>query len=423
MIRPFQPGDIFLIQRLERQSAKLNVVQALLKPRSATWTALKAVNPLDDAKITTYVLNQHGHKLARAGFLQAQKRPHRPELDLTLLSPALDTPTGHPAIWEKLLSHLIQEAAHQQLARIYVDVPDQPLPVSTFGHVGFRIYKHQTIWRLQNAPAAPLRPPASQFMRPTQPGDEKQLEELYLSVTPSDVRKAEGLNSGEYQSKALILDNRGYGACRSFVLDEGGRITGCLHLIRGKRGTWVRLWTDTLSSDNWRIHGLLSFALDLVWRESLPIPVYLGVNDYHGGLSTILPEYGFAPFTDRANMVKHVLVWAREAVPARAVVVEPVGEVAITSYTPSTNVLPWTVDRPTPPDVGPIKPSVAAPADGVADLMKPVSDGRAQGHSSRRIGRTPSGQEASAVRQSPRTHSFGLTKSGLTKTDLVDNIS
>ena len=77
-----------------------------------------------------------------------QKRPGRPEADILLLAPALDTTWGHPAIWQKLLSHAINEAPHQGLARLYADVPDQPLPVNTFSHVGFRVYTRQTIWRL-----------------------------------------------------------------------------------------------------------------------------------------------------------------------------------------------------------------------------------------------------------------------------------
>ena len=148
VIRPFQLGDLILVQRLGRQAAKLNIVQSLLQPRSALSASLSAHAPWNTAKVSTYVLRQRGHGVIGDGFLQVKKRPGRPELDIVLLAPGLDSPEGHPAIWEKLLAHHSQEAIRQEVVRLYVDVPDQPLPVSTFTHVGFRTYARQTIWRL-----------------------------------------------------------------------------------------------------------------------------------------------------------------------------------------------------------------------------------------------------------------------------------
>jgi len=118
VIRPFQVGDIFLIQRLSRQSTKLNITNALLQPYSGLQAALTTLMPWklmpwNEAKVTTYVLDQRGHELARTGFLQVQKRPGRSEADVMLLAPALDMRLGHPAIWQKLLVYYCNEAAHQ----------------------------------------------------------------------------------------------------------------------------------------------------------------------------------------------------------------------------------------------------------------------------------------------------------------------
>lgn len=326
LIQPFRLGDIFLIQRLSRQATRLSLIRTLLYPQSPAWSAIKTVNPLDGAKVTTYVLRQQGNRLARAGFIQIQKRTDRPEADILLLSPALDTPTGHPAIWEKLLSFAVQEAARQKIARLFVEVPDQPLPVNTFAHVGFKLYKHQTIWRLSAAIHVPALERSGYLIRPATAVDDWGLERLYAAVTPSTVRRAEGIGTGE-EGKAPILDGCGIGSCRRFVMEEAGEITGCVHLVPGRRGTWLRLWTDTLQPDNWRIHALLRFAVNKAQDEQMPAPVYMGVNDYHGGLRAILSDYGFAPFSDRANMVKPVLAWVRDAVPATVTGVETVGEI------------------------------------------------------------------------------------------------
>jgi hypothetical protein len=40
-------------------------------------------------------------------------------------------------------------------------------------------------------------------------------------------------------------------------------------------------------------------------------PVYVAVCDYHGSLGTLLSDYGFAPITDRAKMVRPVMQWVR----------------------------------------------------------------------------------------------------------------
>lgn len=69
-------------------------------------------------------------------------------MDILVLAPALDTRTGHPAIWEKLLAHCIVEGTQEGTTRIYADVPDQPLLVNTFAHVGFGVLRGQAFWRL-----------------------------------------------------------------------------------------------------------------------------------------------------------------------------------------------------------------------------------------------------------------------------------
>lgn len=333
MIRPFQVSDIFLIQRLSTQATKLNVTQAVLQPQSALWTALSAVNPLVTADVTTYVLKQAGHRLARAGFLQLRKRPGRPEAEIILLTPALDTPSGHPAIWEKLLSYAIQEAARLNYARIFVDVPDQPLTVTTFAHVGFKVYKRQTIWRLQREHLPNLGLMDGYEIRPVHAQDEWALKQLYQAVTPGDVRRAEGLMEAE-DLLPPILAPSSFGSTYHYALAEAEGITGSIQLIRGRRGTWLQLWTDTLKPGSVRNQALIRYALVRVKSESMPLPLYIGVNDYHGGLSAVLNDYGFAPFTDRVHMVKPVLAWARDAVSVRKPALEPVAEVVTTPFVP-----------------------------------------------------------------------------------------
>lgn len=312
MIRPFQLGDIFLIQRLGGQATKLNIVQSLLQPQSASWASLTAVVPWNDAKVATYVLSQQGHGLLGNGFLQVQKRPGRPEVDIVRLAPGLDTPRGHPAIWEKLLAHHNGEATHQQIARIYVDVPDQPLPVHTFSHVGFRTYTRQTIWRLSAFDASVPTGQVSAEIRPETRLDEWPLLQLYSRIVPEAVQLAEGMHA-EHAVKPPILEWWQAGVVDRFVMERRGEIVGAVQIVQGPRGYWLQPWADLYDPNPQVIHTLLRHALDVIWRRAITQPIYIGVRDYHGGLGAILSDYGFAPFTDRAKMVKPVVQWVREA--------------------------------------------------------------------------------------------------------------
>jgi hypothetical protein len=311
VIRPFQFGDIFLIQRLGRQSAKLGVVQALLQPQSAVWASLSAIVPWNDGKVATYVLRQQGHGLVGIGYLQARKRPGRPEVEITSLAPGLDAARGHPAIWEKLLSHYNGVAAQGQIARIYVDVPDQPLPVNTFCQVGFRTYARQSIWRLARHDLTAYPHPISAKIRSQSKADEWALRSLYTRTVPKSVQEAEGI-IGPTPTTPPIVEWGHVGACSSYVLEERGDLLGSVQVVQGERGYWLQLWADFYDPDNAVLHQLLRFGLGIIAQRRDYQPVYVGVCDYHGSLGTLLTEYGFAPITDRAKMVRPVMQWIRE---------------------------------------------------------------------------------------------------------------
>jgi len=331
VIRPFQVGDILLIQRLGRQATRLNTIHALLQPHTALKAALTAVIPWNEAKVTTYVLQQRHHELARTGFLQAQKRPGRPEVDIIMLAPALDTASGHPAIWEKLLSHYSNEAAQQKITRIYVDAPDQPLPVTTFMHVGFRVYTRQTIWRFTSFPVPKLTLASAGSIRSQTPVDEWALQRLYTRMSPAHVQQAEGIQT-DNSVKPPTLEWWQTGTRKSFVLEKQGELQGCIRIAYGQRGIWLQLWVDTYQPDNAAIDQLIRWGLTVIQQDGLHLPIYIGVREYHGGLGPVLADYGFAPFTDRAKMVKHLVQWVRNPTHVLAPALETIREAVPTPF-------------------------------------------------------------------------------------------
>lgn len=320
-----------MLQRLQRQATKLNTIHALLFPRSPAWVALTAVKPWNNGKIVTTVLHQRGHGLARVGFLQAQRRAGRNELDVLCLAPALDTRKGHPAIWEKLLAHLIPEAAAQQTARIYADVPDQPLLVNTFCHVGFSVYARQTVWRLMVSDAGEFLQPMTGVVRAAARGDDWDLMRLYAHVTPKSVQLAEGA-LGELAVKPPIVEWSYGGDVQDHVLasERSGEIQGCVRVVHGRTGVWMQLWADTLH-DSKSTRSLLAGGLAVVRNRGRRLPVYVAVKGYQGGLAPVLADFGFAPFTDHAKMVKPLMQRVVEMESVRATGVDVVPEALVTS--------------------------------------------------------------------------------------------
>jgi hypothetical protein len=333
VIRPFRPGDLYLIQRLNRQVTRFHTVQTMLDAHSVVQAALGSVIPWGDAKVTTYVLRQDGHGLVHSGFLQAQKRAGLAEADVLGLAPSLDAPSGHPAIWSKLLSAYLHDAMPQGILRIYADVLDQPLPVNTFAGVGFQAYGRQTIWRLFTPTVESYSHLINSTIRLRSAADEWGLTQLYARVTPEHVQQAEGWFGlqGELTplSKGWLADH-----ALTYVLLEEGEICGALQVAPGYSGSWIQWWTDTLRPDLRWVQQLLCFGISVIRQNEWRTPVYLAVADYHGGVATLLSDYGFAPFSDRVKMVKHGAKWVRENATAPTAAIETTSEVVPTSYAP-----------------------------------------------------------------------------------------
>ena len=357
MIRPLQINDVFLIQRLGRQATKLNIIQALLQPRNAFWAMFTSALPWNDARVTTYILDEK-NTTKHVGFIQSRKRSGRPESDLLLLAPALDQPLGHPSIWEKLIAYQVQKAIDQQIARIYVDVRDQPLPISILAEAGFTRYSRQTVWRLSKPTEFSASDPKDEAVfaaiRPRTIEDEWALRRLYTQVTPLPIQKAEGNQAGE--GHKLPISEWWYpGTYRSFVLGEKNSILGCIQIAYTNQGIWLQLWGNSHDPNTEPIHLLIRFALCYVQKklglagpeifnpQSTELPIYISVAAHQGGLDSILAEHGFAPFIDRASMVRHILQRVQVSQPSLLPALEPVPSFSLAPSLPEARLEAGTV--------------------------------------------------------------------------------
>lgn len=350
MIRPFQPGDIYLLQRLGRQATYLPCAPMFLQPQSSILAALGSVLPWATTKTSTYVLRQDGHGLVHEGFLQALRSGAGREAEILCLAPSLDAPSGHPAIWNKLLSHLIHEASALGFERIYADVLDQPLLVHTFAAVGFEPFCHQTVWRTFE-PAAAIDPPHTTLVVTLRtPADDWDLARLYRQTTPEHIRIAEGAN-GERSPSAPLTENLRPEQGVIYLMRAGAELAGAFQLQRGQRGSWLRIWADTLQPDAHHLRMLFQQAALIAVEGKWPTPLFFASSDFQGGVGAILDELGFAPFCDRVRMVKHVVKWVRESVSSPASVVETTSEIVPTTFAPPKTTTP-PIHSPTPVDLG-----------------------------------------------------------------------
>ena len=133
--------------------------------------------------------------------------------------------------------------------------------------------------------------------------------------------------------KPPLLDWWRGGVRKSFVLEKDGELQGCVQIGYGARGVWLQLWVDTHSPDTGPLHELVRCGLMVIRQDGVRLPVYAGICDYESGLGAVLTDYGFAPFTDRAKMVKNVMQWVRVSAPLLKPVLESVREVVPTPYT------------------------------------------------------------------------------------------
>ena len=316
--RRFYLGDALLLQRLRSVSTPLQTERALLESISPVRTALRSCFPWYRHSSFTYVLRQEENGLAREGLIQLRIRPHSHEADVTLLSPALDAHRGHPAIWQKLLTYSAQHIFRKNVCRLFSDLPDQPLLVNTFRQAGFAPLTPVTIWRLDSAPRAP----SAVNLRPQQPADAPELEKLYQRITPLPTQQLETGHAADHPEEERIppiLFNPHQVHMSGYVLDDdrGPGLAGCVQILWGKSGAWIRLWVDTNDPDTHNAHLLLDFALQRIAEAPLVRRAYIGVRAYQTGINALLSDYGFAPFTDRMLMVRNILQWQRRTVDQR----------------------------------------------------------------------------------------------------------
>jgi hypothetical protein len=336
VIRPFGLNDIWLVRRLQRTGMTLAVEHMLTHPHEPLWTALTAPWPWAGVGVATYVLDESVDGQRLHGFAQLMKRASRPEADLLHVAPALLSSVASDrsaeAIWSRLLDHCSLGAAAHGLQRIYASAPEGCFEQTSLKQAGFCLYTREAIYRLATLPAA-AEPVAG--IRAQRPRDSWSLQRLYARNTPRLVQQAEGALSAEAGSPLLSWWEPN--DWNGLVWEPAGEIRGAAQMHRGRAGHWLRvLGAGELSAREVRLlvgQGLRHLAgARPVDRRG--VPVYVTVRDYDINLTGALIGFGFAPFMERARMVKHTVVRVAEPLPVAHAVREMAPELPVRSQRP-----------------------------------------------------------------------------------------
>jgi hypothetical protein len=330
VIHPFGLRDVLLVRSLQRVSAPLAIEHILTHPQAPLTIALTAPWPWAGVGVATYILDGVGEGKRLTGFAQLMKRAARPEADLLHIAPALAAATaGRTAatvIWRKLLLHCCQAAGAHGIQRIFANIPDGGPEQACLWEAGFSLYTRETIYALAALPEATA---AAVGFRRQQSRDSWALQRLYTRSTPRLVQSAEGALSGEVGSPPLAWwdPDRWQG----IVWEPAGEVRGAAQVHVGRAGHWLRIWgVNELAGRDLR--ALIEQGLSLLAQSAArgrSTPVYATVRDYEIGLSGALTDFGFAPYLNRARLVKHTVVPVREPVPALRGVLETRQEVPV----------------------------------------------------------------------------------------------
>lgn len=311
MVTPFGLRHSLLVYRLQRSAERLDMVQALTRPRSPLMIAVLGPFPWRATGVATYVLQmrQQGRRLA--GFAQILKRPARPESDVLVLAPTLRTGGATDDIWLRLLTKCSAEAGEHGVQRMFASAAEGGSEVDVLRQVGFVPYTQETVYCLVGG--APVRGGQTAGIHPQHSGDSWGMQRLYQAVTPPVVQQAEGALESENSGfpplwwETPLLHSQGY------VLSQQGEVTGAAHIQSGPAGHWLRIW----SADNHHVAvpALLNHCLATLNRPDRNKPIYCAVRDYQSDIRLPLQDAGFQPYARRSRLVKHLTVRVKDAVP------------------------------------------------------------------------------------------------------------
>lgn len=249
--------------------------------------------PLGQERVTL-VLRDHGVR----GVLQAQRRPHRPEVDLLYLNAYLKhrQPMSEGDVWYRLVEETIRRAGEYRVERIFAAVGTRFDDVGeVVRQLGFQPYAQQRLWTLPEPTVeagSTLR-----ALRRQRSQDAWAIHQLYSSVTPRQVQQAEMRLAEGWQLARRQWQQRE----RGWVLGDDQTLTAHVQVCTGVRGHVLRFQIAPHVRDE--APNLLRYVLS---QLDEPRPIFVLQPTYHSEFDDMWADLGFVLRAEQTLFVKHV---------------------------------------------------------------------------------------------------------------------
>jgi len=309
VVRRFNLADVFLVRRLQRQAACLDLEMALLWSQAPLSLAIMEYFPLGQGTTTTFVQNESSPRpLTIQGFVQAWDRPNGVSCDVGFIAPMLDDSAATFGLWRDLLEHLTVAKGAAGLQRVLARVPEEGRAIDAFRQTGFSTYASRRVLRFDKSTSVSATQPVG--FRPLQERDAPAVLKLRHQVTPRPVQHAEGGVDGEHDPTAVLPWWKSH-RTKHYVWDEDGELRVHLSILTGQEAQWLTFVLDPSFAP--KVDTALAEAVTLASPNAMG-PLYCSVRGYQGGLGPALESAGFEVVASEALMVKYATARAKVVV-------------------------------------------------------------------------------------------------------------
>lgn len=252
--------------------------------------------------LVTLVLRRNGV----CSFLQAHKRPHSPELDISYLASFhQDDEISDGDAWFQLVEELIERAGEARIERVFAAASHHSHNATeVLRQLGFQPYTKQQIWTL---PEPAVEAGSSLLaLRRQQRRDAWAIQQLYEQITPRHVRQAELRQSTSWQ---LPRPRRRIGWRETgWVLGNDQSLYTHIHMLTGPNGHVLRLMCDPdLRHDT---AAMLRYVLSQINEARTVVAV---LRAYQSEFGSALEEVGFKLRAEQTLFVKQLIVRQHQA--------------------------------------------------------------------------------------------------------------
>jgi hypothetical protein len=259
------------------------------------------LGPMGD-DLVTLVLRDGGVR----GFIQARKRAHAPELDISYLAGYISRGNRIPNgdVWFSLVENLIERAGHARIERVFAAVGQRFDDLTeVLKQLGFQPYAQQQIWMLPEPTVevgSALVALRRQYRRDAWP-----IHQLYTRITPRHVQQAELRRADSWQlprpRRRISWRERGW------VLGSDQALQAHVHVLTGPRAHVLRPLIDP--SERHTAAAMLRYAVN---QLSEPRTVFAVIRGYQSEIGGALEELGFKLRGEQTLFVKHLVVPQRQ---------------------------------------------------------------------------------------------------------------